>query len=276
MASFSIPSYTASSVTISVSGLTVGSTVRFFVRLASDTSDATVDQSFTATSTAMAKTFTGLKAGTAYAVNVHDGTAWIGAQTFTTDTEKTPYFSITEITDTSVTVSFYDLTVGDTIKGTVKLVSTDIVSSSFVATSSTATRTYSGLNPNTTYKFYMYQNGTQIDYYPFKTLAASVSRPSDWAWYSAIVSGGAVGLSALEWNDFCARINEFRVYAGLSEYSFTVVSKGTAISASICNQARTAISAISGHGTLPSAAVSGGPMYASFFNGLKDALNAIP
>lgn len=276
MASFSISNYTASTVTISVSGLTVGSTVRFFVRLASDTSDATVDQSYTATSTAMAKTFTGLKAGTAYAVNVHDGTAWIGAKTFTTDVELTPAFEITDITENSVTVALYDLTVGDTITITVKRVSTEVVSESFTVKSSTATQTCTGLEPSTTYKVYLYQNGTQIDYWPFTTLAPAVTRPWDWAWYSTIVSGGTIGLSALEWNDFCDRINEFRVYDGLSEYNFTTVSQGTTISASIVNQARTAISAISGHGTLPSAAVSGGAFTASFFNGLKDALNAVP
>lgn len=107
------------------------------------------------------------------------------------------------------------------------------------------------------------------------TTTAAATRPSNWAWTSTIASGESVKISATEWNNFCTRINAFRTYKGLSRYSFTSVSKGTKISATIANQARTAIDAISGHGTLPSAAVSGGKMYASFFTKLASALNAI-
>lgn len=102
------------------------------------------------------------------------------------------------------------------------------------------------------------------------------TRPDDWSWDSTIESGSAITITAVEWNNFCARINEFREYAGLSSYSFTTVRSGTTISATIVNQARTAISEISGHGTLPSAAVSGGVINASFFNTLVSALNSIP
>lgn len=108
------------------------------------------------------------------------------------------------------------------------------------------------------------------------TATAIGTRPDDWSWDSTIRSGSAIAITAAEWNDFCTRINEFREYAGLSSYSFTTVRSGTTISAAIVNQARTAINAISGHGTLPSAAVSGGAITASFFNTLVSALNSIP
>lgn len=101
------------------------------------------------------------------------------------------------------------------------------------------------------------------------------SRPSDWAWQSTIAKGQPIQISAMEWSDFCDRINEFREYKNLTAYNFTSVSRGTEISAAIVNQAWTAINAISGHGTMPSAAVSDGLMYASFFTGLASALNAI-
>lgn len=104
----------------------------------------------------------------------------------------------------------------------------------------------------------------------------AVERPNDWSWWSTIRSGAAIAITASEWNAFTTRINEFREYTGLSSYSFTTVSSGTPISYWIVNQARTAISEISGHGSLPSAAVSGGKIYASFFNSLASALNSIP
>lgn len=107
------------------------------------------------------------------------------------------------------------------------------------------------------------------------TYTTSNPRPSNWSWYSAIASGASINLSATEWNTFCSRINEFRAYAGLTQYYFTTVYSGTAISAAICNEAWYAINAISGHGTMPSMALSGGPLYASFFTGLRDALNAV-
>lgn len=101
-------------------------------------------------------------------------------------------------------------------------------------------------------------------------------RPSDWMWTSTIVSGREIRITASEWNGFCSRINEFRAYKSLSNYSFTTVVSGTTkISAAIVNQARTAISAISGHGSLPSAAIAGGALTASFFNSLSSALNAV-
>jgi len=111
------------------------------------------------------------------------------------------------------------------------------------------------------------------------TISASqitLDRPDDWSWWSTVSSGSPIAITAREWNAFCTRINEFREYAELSSYSFTSVSKGTPISATIVNQARSAISGISGHGTLPSAAVSGGKITATFFNRLASALNSIP
>lgn len=101
------------------------------------------------------------------------------------------------------------------------------------------------------------------------------SRPSDWQWWNSIYQGAKIKISADEWNSFCARINEFRAYKGLASYSFTKVSSGNKISASVVNQAVTAISAIPGHGTLPNSVYVGNPIKASFFNSLQTALNGI-
>lgn len=128
--------------------------------------------------------------------------------------------------------------------------------------------TYASLNVNiritsTTYVYVYY--------------VADKVRPLDWSWTTTVAQGSEIKLTAAEWNNFTSRINEFREYADLSSYTFTkAVSGVTVIEATICNEAYTAIDAITGHGTLPTKLVSGGSLYASFFNGLKNALNAIP
>lgn len=102
-------------------------------------------------------------------------------------------------------------------------------------------------------------------------------RPNNWSWTSTIAAGSPVKLTAAEWNSFTNRIKEFRVYAGLFTYDFTTAISGTTpIDYTICNQAHSAINTIPGHGAMPAELTEGGPLYASFFNGLKDALNAIP
>lgn len=109
----------------------------------------------------------------------------------------------------------------------------------------------------------------------FTTDSFGATRPYNWNWYSTVEQGAPIKLTALEWNDFCSRINEFRDYSGLSSYDFTRVSRGDPIEASVVNEARSAISSISGHGSLPSKARSGRAITAAFFNDLKDALNYI-
>ena len=71
------------------------------------------------------------------------------------------------------------------------------------------------------------------------------ARPDNWKWYSPIVQNkGTLRLlnlgtssekpaliSAREWIDFCGRINEFRVYKGLSVYNFSTVSENDSFEA---------------------------------------------
>lgn len=102
------------------------------------------------------------------------------------------------------------------------------------------------------------------------------ARPDNFYWDSAVASGNEAIIYAWRWNSFAGRINEFRVYKGLPAYNFTTVYSGTTpISASIVNEAWDAINEIPGKGTMPSKAVSGGPMYASFFHSLANAINSI-
>lgn len=107
----------------------------------------------------------------------------------------------------------------------------------------------------------------------YSTDAPAPVRPSEWSWFTTKTSGQDVNLTASEWNSFCDRINEFRDYKGQGSYTFTSAYTGAEITASIVNQARSAIGQAGA--AVPSLAVSGGTMTASFFNGLKDSLNSI-
>lgn len=134
-----------------------------------------------------------------------------------------------------------------------------------------------GLSPGTTYTLYGYAQAGNGSYYPagsatFATLADN-PRPSNFSWTYPKVSGGNFNLTATEWNSFTARINAFRTYKSIGSYSFTSAISGNSFTATMFNQARTAISAM--NSSVPSAVSSGGTVYASGLNSLVSALNAI-
>lgn len=184
-------------------------------------------------------------------------------------------------TATSVTFTVTGLTSGDIVvlylrnepyTGTMILDD----DTTYKATGSTFRFTEDDLSPNTSYAANVMVNwGDTLGTQYFTTGSLAPKRPSDWEWYSDIVSGGDIDLTADEWNDFCARINEFRAYKRLDAYSFTTAEVGAEISAAIVNEAGIAISEISGHGGLPSQAVPGGAVSAAFFHALQDALNGV-
>ena len=102
-----------------------------------------------------------------------------------------------------------------------------------------------------------------------------IARPTNWAWHTSKVAGQNVGITASEWNSFCTKINQFRQYKNLGNYSFTSATRGSVITASIVNQARTAINAMSPPSAVPASVSVGSNMNASFFNGLSISLNSI-
>jgi hypothetical protein len=101
-------------------------------------------------------------------------------------------------------------------------------------------------------------------------------KPDAWMWYPQIYAGATIAIAAAHWNAFTSRINEWRAYKGLSSYSFTQVSSGQAISATIVNQARSAIQGIgTGVGTGVTQAVTGQPLQAAIFENMRLAINAL-
>lgn len=101
----------------------------------------------------------------------------------------------------------------------------------------------------------------------------TATRPTNWEWYSPKTQGGTFNLTVAEWNAFCRKINEFRLYKGFKDpYPFTVVYAGNNILASQINEA---IDAMDNFATVPSMRYSGQNATALVLNNLRDYLNAV-
>jgi len=134
------------------------------------------------------------------------------------------------------------------------------------------------LTPAGTYQLWAWARAANGLYYAAGTATVVIrpARPTNWAWTNTFTSGQPLNITATEWNNFCARINSFRAYKGIANYSFTTVTSGGAMTAAQANQARTAIQGIGGGagGLIPSVA-TGGNINASYFITLRNELNAI-
>lgn len=111
------------------------------------------------------------------------------------------------------------------------------------------------------------------------------SRPSNWAWSYNITSGGNVYqtsvsngtiiayiIPASEWTSFQQRINLFRVYKGLSNYSFASISSQSSCNPAVINEAVNAINPMVANSI---SQVTSGNISASVFTNLRDKLNSI-
>lgn len=115
------------------------------------------------------------------------------------------------------------------------------------------------------------------------------ARPSNWAWVTNIAQGqnvyDVIGklifiVRATEWNSFTNRVNDFRNYKGLSNYTFTSASYFNDFNRTILNEGLNAIRDMSAHftggNTLPSNLNVGDPIIiASYFTRMRDCLNSI-
>lgn len=108
-------------------------------------------------------------------------------------------------------------------------------------------------------------------------------RPQNWNWSFNIVSGGNIHsydnvnqyayiLPATEWNNFTTRINEFRRYKLLSNYSFTYVTRNMDFKATYVNECINAINEMNGNINNIS---KGQDIPAYIFNNMKNNLNSI-
>lgn len=142
-------------------------------------------------------------------------------------------------------------------------------------TSTVAYGTVSGLASGTTYTLYAFAKALDGNYYSAgsATITTISNRPASWSWYSSKISGGNFSLTASEWNDFTARINQFRTYKGLGNYGFSTAYSGNPFYAYMFNEARNAISSMA---SVMSTVSSNQDILANYLNSLRDSLNSIP
>lgn len=109
------------------------------------------------------------------------------------------------------------------------------------------------------------------------TLTKSItvsSRPSSFSWTYSKTSGNDFNLRATEWNSFTNKINEFREWKGLNDYTFTTAVKGNTLTAAMFNQAVNAINAM--YNTDPLSSVSkGNTVTAYILNNIVSVLNNV-
>lgn len=191
--------------------------------------------------------------------------------------------------DTWLTITVRGLSTGQRVRYFVRREpgTSAVIDKTFTSSGSSLTKTFDGLQSSTNYAAnagIVSGNSTAwIGAKYFTTRPSSgggsepvgPTRPTNWQWWSPIQRGATISISANEWNSFCSKINEFRAYKGLRAYYFSTASRGIRISASIVNEAWSAIIQIPGHGMLPSSAISGQAITAYFFTQLANALNSI-
>ena len=114
-------------------------------------------------------------------------------------------------------------------------------------------------------------------------------RPDNWAWSYNISSGQNVYsvvnksiniMLGTEWNNFTTRINLFRAYKGLSDYSFTSIPSNTNVTKEIINEALNAIRAMSAHFTggntlIPNRVAGQNILDSNIYINMRDCLNSI-
>lgn len=104
-------------------------------------------------------------------------------------------------------------------------------------------------------------------------------RPSNWYWRNVGSAGTAFNMPASEWNDFVTRIQDFAEYKGITLSSAILsgarASKGSQPLASQANAACMMIERLAPSVSVPYSVSSGDPITASFFDGLRNALNSV-
>lgn len=141
--------------------------------------------------------------------------------------------------------------------------------------------TVTGLANGTTYYFWIINTAGSSTATSDTVSASTRAQIAFFYWTSDdatnIAAGKPVGnLTAAAWNRLTAKINEVRTARGYGSISFTSAYSGRTITAAIYNEAATAISNLSGAGTVPTV-TNETKLLASHFAGsttaLKEAIN---
>ena len=117
-----------------------------------------------------------------------------------------------------------------------------------------------------------------------ETTCQNLPRPQNWSWTSPVGQGIEVSylnnkdvwyLTAEEWNQFTARINQFRLYKCFPSAQFTTAIKGEPMLAAQANEAVNAINDMNPPTPVPNLVSSNDPVIAQFIIGLTNSLNSL-
>jgi hypothetical protein len=129
------------------------------------------------------------------------------------------------------------------------------------------------LSAGTPYQLYMEINHL-TDGYTIVGPVNAYTRPDNFTW-GETVSTGAKIVTVTEWNRFTGEINKFRLSKGLASHDFGTIVQADSFTATIFNEARTAINDMSPGTTVPAVQVKSDIVYASLLNGLVSSLNSL-
>ena len=236
-------------------------------------------------------TFTGLQYGVAYTIEVrayyssskygswefgYTATTSPAQPTFTTSSRNgviTVNYSLADSSNVSyVYINLYDSTNSTVLQQKTFTTASGSFSYNKVADGRYYIRAQSVFVYGGSYLYCVDDSGTT--YTLTKSITVS-SKPTSFSWTYAKNSGSDFNLKATEWNSFTSKINEFRDWKGLSDYSFTTAVKGNAFTAAMFNQAVTAINAMYSNNPLSSVS-KGSTVTAYILNNIVSVLNNVP
>jgi len=149
--------------------------------------------------------------------------------------------------------------------------------------------TWDSLTTGLEYKFnartYFTVNSTLLESFHWSNnlYVITSDRPSNFNWDTPKVQGEDINITAIEWGNLQNKVNQFRLYKGLGNYTFTSVISGSIFYANLFNEVRNKIGDMNTVG-LPSTKVGisdvvdpndADDILANDLNGLKDCLNGI-
>lgn len=258
------------------------------------------------TVTGTSTTVTGLLYGRTYYVNVRANSSTHPNSEYSSDNQVTTAPQIPTLSGSSINGTTVTITIGS-MSGNYSFFKiwyrnvTDNGDWYYSQVNTTGSHDISGLADGKTYEFkissFYTTNGTDVESrdtngnigFSAAVTYAINSRPSNWSWSYNIASGqevyGVVGkniyiMKATEWNEFTARINAFRNYKSLADYTFTTVYGDTDFTKDIINESLNALRDLDDYftndKTIPSNRSAGDNiLQASVYTDMRDAMNSI-
>lgn len=244
----------------------------------------------TKTTSGTSATFTGLEYGVKYIVYVkgynsikdsgwqfgYDATTAPAQPRFSTSVKSgiiTVNYSLANTSNlTSLYINLYDSTNTTILQRKTLSSSSGAFSYSKVDDGKYYIRAQSMFKINSTEIFCVDSSGNR---YTLSKLITVNSKPSAFSWTYSKILGKDFNLTAIEWNNFTGKINEFRSWKGLNNYSFTTAVKGNTFTYTMFNQAVTAINAMYSNNPLSSVS-KGDTVTAYILNNIVSVLNDVP